>query len=42
MRLAKVYDYLVDTDLVVVGGRRGEIGVSGLLLGGGLYRRTHR
>jgi hypothetical protein len=36
LRWARVYDYLAKSGLVVVGGRLGEIGVSGLLLGGGL------
>jgi hypothetical protein len=37
LRWARVYDYLAKSGLVVVGGRLGEIGVSGLLLGGGLF-----
>jgi FAD/FMN-containing dehydrogenase len=36
LRWARVYDYLSEAALVVVGGRLGEIGVSSLLLGGGI------
>jgi FAD/FMN-containing dehydrogenase len=36
VRWSRVYDYLAEAGLVVVGGRLGENGVSGLLPGGGL------
>ena len=36
LRWAQVYNFLAKEGLAAVGGRVGEIGVSGLLLGGGL------